>query len=107
MVGAGKRRHGKQRVKCRECRGEGEAAGGEGRGREEPQTQRREKRARRSPFICSSLGCAGRWRRPLIPLTEPCASGARRCCRPRSPRTHACVGHAGISFAAASWGASI
>jgi hypothetical protein len=46
VVGAGKRRHGKQRVKCRECRGEGEAAGGEGRGREEPQTQRREKRAR-------------------------------------------------------------
>jgi hypothetical protein len=38
--------HGKQRGKCRECRGEGEAAGGEGRRREEPETQRREKRAR-------------------------------------------------------------
>jgi len=39
-------RHGKQRGKCRECRGEGEAAGGERRGQEEPETQRREKRAR-------------------------------------------------------------
>jgi len=35
-----------QRGKCRECRGEGEAAGEEERGREEPETQRREKRAR-------------------------------------------------------------
>ena len=44
--GEGKCRHGKQRCKCRECRGEGEAAGEEDRGREEPGTQRREKRAR-------------------------------------------------------------
>jgi hypothetical protein len=44
--GEGNCRHGKQLGKCRECRGgEGEAAGGEGRGREEPETQRREKRA--------------------------------------------------------------
>ena len=33
--GEGKCRHGKQPGKCRECRGEGEAAAGEGRGREE------------------------------------------------------------------------
>ena len=33
--GEGKCRHGKQRCKCRECRGEGEAAGGEGRRSEE------------------------------------------------------------------------
>ncbi len=39
-------RHGKQRCKCRECRGEGEAAREEKRGREEPETQGREKRAR-------------------------------------------------------------
>jgi hypothetical protein len=39
-------RHVKQRGKCQECRGEGEAAGGEGREREEPETQRRDKRAR-------------------------------------------------------------
>ena len=39
-------RHGKQRCKCRECRGEGEAAGEEERGREELETQVREKRAR-------------------------------------------------------------
>ena len=43
--GEGNCRHGKQRGKCRECRGEGEAAGGVGRRREEPETQRREKRA--------------------------------------------------------------
>jgi hypothetical protein len=45
--GEDKCRHGKQRGKCRECLGEGEAAGGEGRGREVPETQRREKRARK------------------------------------------------------------
>ena len=39
-------RHGKQRGKCRECPGEDEAAGEEERGREEPETQWREKRAR-------------------------------------------------------------
>ena len=44
--GEGKCRHGKQRGKCRECRGDGEAAGGDGRGWEEPETQRREMRAR-------------------------------------------------------------
>ncbi len=38
--------HGKQRCKCRECRGEGEAAGRQGRGREEPETHGREKRAK-------------------------------------------------------------
>jgi hypothetical protein len=38
--GEGNCRHGKQLGKCRECRGgEGEAAGGEGRGREEPNHQ--------------------------------------------------------------------
>jgi len=44
--GEGKCRHGKQRCKCRECRGEGQAATGEGKGREEPELQGREKRAR-------------------------------------------------------------
>ena len=44
--GASTCRHGKQRCKCRECRGEGEAADGETRGQEEPETQGREKRAR-------------------------------------------------------------
>jgi hypothetical protein len=41
--GEGKCRHGKQ---CRECRGEGKVAGRQGRGREEPETQRKEKRTR-------------------------------------------------------------
>ena len=44
--GQGRCRHGKQPGKCRECRGEGEAAGGKGRGREDPEMKRREKRAR-------------------------------------------------------------
>jgi hypothetical protein len=44
--GEGKCRHSKQQGKCRECRGEGEAAGEEERGREELETQVREKRAR-------------------------------------------------------------
>ncbi len=48
--GEGKCRHGKPQGKCRtrphRPRDEGEAAGGEGRGREVPETQRREKRAR-------------------------------------------------------------
>ena len=44
--GEGKCRHGKHRGKCRKCRGEGDAAGGEGRGLDELETQRREKRAR-------------------------------------------------------------
>jgi len=39
-------RHGKQLSKCRKCRGEGEVAGEVERIREEPETQRREKRAR-------------------------------------------------------------
>jgi hypothetical protein len=43
--GDGKCRHGKQRGKCRECRGEVEAAGGEGREVEATETQMGEKRA--------------------------------------------------------------
>ena len=44
--GQGRCRHGKQPGKCRECRGEGEAAGGKGRGREDPEMKRNKKRAR-------------------------------------------------------------
>ena len=45
LGGEGKCRHDKQRGKCRKCRSEGEAAGGEGRGREGMEQQRRKKRA--------------------------------------------------------------
>jgi len=38
--GQGRCWHGKQPGKCRECRGEGEAAGWKERGREDPETQR-------------------------------------------------------------------
>ena len=39
------------------------------------------------------------WQTPVPPqsCTEPVVPGARRCCRPRSPRPGSCIGHAGTS----------
>jgi len=51
----------------------------------------------RMSCTCSSLGRARRWRRRRISCSCSCVCCARRWRRRRRPRTHVCVGRAGIS----------